>query len=225
MSDPKSRDFVTPGVVAVSSFTLVYMLVALVAAVWLQNVEFGFYLVVMCVLIAAVASVHWKSRFSMGALWGLSIWGMAHMAGGLMPVPNSWPIKGDSFVLYNLWLIPGIIKYDQLVHAFGFGLITWICWQGIRKAFVRHGIVAQPTLGLLTICVASGMGFGAANEIVEFFATLLLHSTNVGGYENTGWDLVANFVGCILAAGLIFFFDPSQRNPRKPDSETLSLPR
>ena len=46
-------------------------------------------------------------------------------------------------------------------------------------------------------------GVGAANEIVEFIATISLPNTNVGGYENTGWDLVANFVGCIIAAVMI----------------------
>ena len=26
--------------------------------------------------------------------------------------------------------------------------------------------------------------------------------TNVGGYDNTGWDLVSNLVGCLIAACL-----------------------
>ena len=85
-------------------------------------------------------------------------------------------------------------------HAYGFGLMTWICWQGIGTAFRQRGVDVEPTWGLLILCVASGMGFGAANEIVEFIATITLPSTNVGGYENTGWDLVANFVGCVIAA-------------------------
>jgi hypothetical protein len=59
---------------------------------------------------------------------------------------------------------------------------------------------AAPTLGHLTICAAAGMGFGALNEVVEFVATLLVPETNVGGYENTGWDLVSNLVGVLLAA-------------------------
>jgi hypothetical protein len=50
------------------------------------------------------------------------------------------------------------------------------------------------------------MGFGALNEVVEFAATLTLEETNVGGYWNTGWDLVANLVGCMAAAVIIFFW-------------------
>ena len=38
----------------------------------------------------------------------------------------------------------------------------------------------------------AGMGVGAFNEVVEFFTTLVLEDTNVGGYQNTGRDLVAN---------------------------------
>ena len=200
MSDRKSQFKLSPGEIVVCCFTATYMLVALVAALLRKNPEFAFYLVIMSILIGATACVHWQSRLHIGALCGLSLWGLAHLAGGLMPVPASWPTHGDDLVLYNLWLIPGALKYDQLVHAFGFGLMTWISWQGICNAFHRRGIEVEPTWGLLTLCVASGMGFGAANEIVEFIATITLPNTNVGGYENTGWDLVANFVGCVITA-------------------------
>jgi len=36
--------------------------------------------------------------------------------------------------------------------------------------------------------------------VIEFFATLLVPETNVGGYVNTGWDLVANMAGGLVAA-------------------------
>jgi hypothetical protein len=58
----------------------------------------------------------------------------------------------------------------------------------------------------LLISVAAGMGFGAFNEMVEFIATRLLPETNIGDYENTGWDLVANFAGSLVAAALIRFY-------------------
>lgn len=61
----------------------------------------------------------------------------------------------------------------------------------------------EPTLGLLTLAAAAGMGFGALNEVIEFFMTLLVPETNVGGYINTGWDLVANLVGALIAVSLI----------------------
>jgi hypothetical protein len=41
------------------------------------------------------------------------------------------------------------------------------------------------------------------NEVVEFIAVLTIPNTNVGGYENTGWDLVANLVGASTAVLMI----------------------
>ena len=193
---------------AVLGFTLMYMAVALVASLMGGSGEFLMYLAIMAVLVAVVVVVHLRVGLHDAALWGLSLWGLAHMAGGLMPVPASWPVNGPPHVLYNLWLVPELLKFDQAVHAYGFGLVTWICWQGLRRAFVSRGVTARPTLGLLTLCVAAGTGFGAANEVVEFVATRVLAETNVGGYVNTGWDLVANLVGCLVAAVLIYALDP-----------------
>ena len=117
------------------------------------------------------------------------------MAGGLLPV-------GDS-VLYNFWLIPERLKYDQVVHALGFGLTTWVCWEAMRPSLREM----RPRTGPLVLCAAAGCGFGAFNEVVEFIAVLTIPNTNVGGYENTGWDLIANLVGSVSAALLIARFD------------------
>jgi hypothetical protein len=127
------------------------------------------------------------------------------MAGGLVVVPESWPIDSGSRVLYSLWLIPDRLKYDQVVHAYGFGVATWVCWQGIRAAIRGRGGQARPSPGLMVLSASAGMGLGALNELVEFVATLLIPDTNVGGYLNTGWDLVANFVGASAAALIIYF--------------------
>ncbi|MGI8686790.1 MAG: hypothetical protein ACR2MO_17150, partial [Acidimicrobiales bacterium] len=49
------------------------------------------------------------------------------------------------------------------------------------------------------IVVLAGMGVGGINEIAEFVATLVLEDTNVGGYDNTGWDLVFDLFGACVA--------------------------
>jgi len=192
----------------VAGFTFAYLAIALVAGLRSGNSEFLFYIAVMLVLIGVVAVVNRYIAISTGALWALSLWGLAHMAGGLVTVPEGWPVNADSRVLYSLWLIPGRLKYDHIVHAYGFGVTTWVCWQGLKSA-VRHrsGRVPLPTIGLLTLAVAAGLGFGALNEVVEFVATLTMPETNVGGYVNTGWDLVANTVGATTAALAIRLYD------------------
>jgi hypothetical protein len=129
------------------------------------------------------------------------------MAGGLLAVPAHWPVNMETPVLYNLWLIPGWLKFDQLVHVYGFGITTWVCWQGLRSTLLNRTGHARPTPGLLILMVAASMGFGALNEVIEFGATLLLPATNVGGYMNTSLDLVANLIGATGAAVLIWYFE------------------
>ncbi len=193
-----------PYIIALLVFNAAYLSAATVVAVRAGNGEFAFYLVVMLLLAAAVMAVHARVHLSRGVLWGLSLWGLAHMAGGLVPIPEGWPINGDIRVLYSLWLIPDVLKYDQIVHAYGFGVTTWLCWEGLRKIIAgqRQEPVGRirPTPGMLVLVAAAGMGFGAMNEVVEFIATLTMPETNVGGYVNTGWDLVSNLAGCTLAA-------------------------
>ena len=196
-----TEPFWSKSVIAVLVFSLLYTGGAVVASLAAGNSEFMFYIVVMAVLAAAVGLVHYRVRLTTACLWCLSIWGLLHMAGGLVPVPEDWPINGEQRVLYSLWLVPGYLKYDHIVHAFGFGVTTWVCWQGLRAIVKPQPL--QPTFGVLLLCVAAGMGFGATNEIVEFIAVLLIPNTNVGGYINTGWDLVANMVGAATAALLI----------------------
>ena len=51
-----------------------------------------------------------------------------------------------------------------------------------------------------SLALFGGLGFGALNEMIEFLITRVVPETNIGGFENTGWDLVANFTGSVLAA-------------------------
>jgi uncharacterized membrane protein YjdF len=193
-----------PRLLPLALFTISYMIAAVVGALASGNKEFVFYIVVMLVLIGVVAVVHARSQLSSGLLWALSVWGLLHMAGGLMPIPETWPRLGEQAVLYCLWLVPGLLKYDQIVHAYGFGVTTMVCWHVIHHSLRDlTGAKPRPTLGLLVLCAAGGMGFGALNEVVEFIATLTIPNTNVGGYTNTGWDMVSNLVGSALAAVLI----------------------
>jgi len=206
MDSKKQTELLGGGVLYVLLFTVAYMIAAIGGAFSRGNMEFLIYIAVMLILMGVVGFVHHRVRLSIAALWALSAWGALHMAGGLVPVPESWPINGDIRVLYSWWIIPNRLKYDQIVHAYGFGVTTWVCWQAIRAAVRPFGEL-KPTFGVLTLCAAGGMGFGAANEIIEFVATLVT-TTNVGGYNNTGWDLVSNMVGAVIAAVAIAFTQP-----------------
>jgi hypothetical protein len=184
----------------VGLFASCYLLVAAALAILNRNWEFIVYIVVVLCIGAIVAALHRKVGFSKGLIWCLGIWGLLHMVGGLMPVPEGWPISGDKAVFYSWWIVPGFLKYDMLIHAYGFGIATWAVWQSIGGLLARR----FPTVGTLALCVLAGMGLGAVNEIVEFLTSLLVE-TNVGGYVNTGWDLVSNCTGSVVAALIIWF--------------------
>ena len=188
----------------VVAFTVIYMFGAIMASLITENLEFVFYVAVMIALIAVVVKIYLRVGLTTAALWSLSLWGLLHMAGGLVPVPTGWPLDGDHQVLYSLWLVPDHLKYDQVVHAYGFGVTTWVCWQVLHRGMLAADQQIRPTFGVMVLCAAAGLGFGALNEVVEFFATLLAPRTNVGGYVNTGWDLVANTIGSAFAAGVIW---------------------
>lgn len=188
-------------------FTLAYLLPAIAISIATGNSEFVYYSVIMVILIGVVLIVHWQCQLSPGVQWCLAIWGAMHMGGGLIPIPESWPSNGPIHVLYSWWLIPKLLKYDHVVHAFGFGVTTIVCWEGLQAIIRKYDphLQLRPTLGVLVICAAAAMGFGALNEVLEFVATLVLAKTNIGGYDNTGWDLVSNLGGATLAALLLRF--------------------
>ena len=200
----------TPAVWAVLAFTVLYLLPVVILVLVKGNLEFIIYIVVIVVAIVGIRTVHLRVNLTLGALWALSLWGLSHMLGGMVPVPANWPIEGDSHVLYNLWLIGKWLKYDNVVHVYGFGVTTWVCWQALR-ATVKDAEHLRPTFGRMVLCVAAGMGFGALNEVIEFLATLTLPDTNVGDYRNNAWDLVANLIGTTTVAVWIWWREGGRR--------------
>ncbi len=168
-------------------FNVVYLLI-FAYLYWLRrNGEFLMYVVTVSLSVTFVAAMYLRYRFPFGLLLGLSTWGLLHMLGGSIRI-------GDD-VLYGLQLIPHVLRFDQFVHAFGFGCSTLLCYYVLVPSLgakVRW-------FGVTVIVVLAGMGIGALNEIVEFVAVLTLPETGVGGYENTMWDIVFNTFGAMIA--------------------------
>jgi len=162
------------------------------------NYEFIIYVATMALLIGLVG---WNLRgaaFPTAMLWALTLWGLAHMAGGGVTV-------GDG-VLYSLPLMPivgtgemTILKYDQVVHAYGFGVTAWVLWH----LMAHHHPGLRGTWTILVYPALAAMGLGAVNEIIEFVAVLSVPDTNVGGYLNTALDLCFNAFGAVTAMILV----------------------
>lgn len=194
-------------------FVLLYMLVCSALALRQGNTEFLMYAVVMVLFIVGTLALHLRVRFSPGVLWLLAIWGLLHMAGGTVPVDpqytDAWRAatdpaqRPDAAVLYSLRLHPDLPKYDQIVHTFGFFSATLACFQALVAL-----LGAQRTLATAVAAALMGIGLSALNEVIEFIAVLTVPETNVGGYINTGWDLVSNTIGATAAGALCLLHRP-----------------
>lgn len=202
---------------AVSIFTALYWVTALVFAIMTDSKEFMLYLAASILIIAGLAMLHVKIKLPISLLWALSVLGLFHCLGGLVILPENLPTEGKPF-LYNFWIVPEILKYDQVVHTYGNALATWLCWNILRytialvvKRDIKE-IPARPTF--LIICFLAGVGVGALNEVLEFGATQTVPGdTNVGGYVNTGWDLVANTLGGAITIFLIWLKNRDRKLP------------
>ena len=133
------------------------------------NYEFIVYVVTMAGLIALVGLNLARAAFPPAMLWALSFWGLLHMAGGGVPVGES--------VLYSMPLLPVIeteyyviLKYDQMVHAYGFGVTAWLLWH----LMTRHFPATRGSATALVYPLFGAMGLGALNEMIEFTAVLLV---------------------------------------------------
>lgn len=186
-------------------FTAVYTLATFARSLATGNMEFAAYSAQIVCLSVLVMWAHRRARFSSSTLWALSVWGLLHMAGGTVPAPLEWvDVEAESSRarLYYMWLIPGWFRYDHFVHGYGFFVATVVLWQSVRRS-LRPG--SAPSLAFGVLLASAGMGLGAANEILEFIATLALEETGVGGYVNTAMDLVWNAVGACAATGIIWW--------------------
>lgn len=151
------------------------------------------YALVMTLLFVTVATADRWVGFTTPLLWCMVAWATLHLAGGLV-------VTGPHRVLYNQPLVVPGIHYDRLVHAFGFGTATVACWQALR----RYPPAQVPTAGLVILAALAGLGLGALNETVEFLITRVQASTSIGGYVNTGFDLISNTIGAAIAAAWIY---------------------
>lgn len=170
-----------------------------------RNYEFLWYVAVLVSFFVLLVFLMQRAQFPTPLLWGLSVWGLLHMAGG--------GVGTGDHVLYEQMLLPVvergellILKYDQVVHAFGFGVTTFLTHH-LMTRYVRP---LQQGFAYFLIIVMAGTGFGVLNEIVEFLAVLIINETGVGGYYNIALDLVFNTLGATIAALLIYHFSSKE---------------
>ena len=144
------------------------------------------YLQVVAVLVALTVLADRPARFSPKMVAALTSVAIVHLIGGLMT-----PI-GHAPTFYETWLIPDVLKFDQLAHLYGTAVLTVACAHFARGAS-----------NLAVVAALMACGLGAINELVEFLFGLNNPNLHAGGLENTGWDLAFNLAGAVIGGAWI----------------------
>ena len=182
-------------------FNLAYILAFALYYISIRNYEFLWYVLVLMFFFILIGTTLRKTNFDYLILWGLSLWGFFHMAGGGILVEENVLYAFEIIKLFNIGDTM-VFKFDQFVHAFGFGTTTLVAWH-LLKPYLNNKTNYKIIYVLL---VAIAMGAGALNEIIEFVAVVAAPETGVGGYFNTALDLVFNMIGSIIALFIIHFY-------------------
>jgi hypothetical protein len=163
-------------VTAVVGFTVV----GLARGVWFLWI----YLPALAACVGIVAYIdHRRGPIPQVLLWLLVLWATLHLAGGLAPNPT-----GGTEILYGMWLVDGVLRYDQVVHGFGIGAATALFAHAARDTDrpLFWGFVLSQCVGLV-------------NEIAENVFAVFVAGSNVGDMVNTAWDLIWHVIGAVVA--------------------------
>jgi hypothetical protein len=181
-------------------FTLAYILVSAYIFIRRGDSEFIYYVAGMVLLILLLIYTGGKFEYPDYVLWGLSVWGLLHILGGSLSINRGQTVLYDLIIVRLSSRLP-ILRYDQLVHVFGFFFMTLLMWAVLRPLLKPN---KGRWAGILIIVVLAGLGTGAMGEILEFLATVVFPKTLVGDYVNNSLDLVSDLIGALLAASFIW---------------------
>jgi putative membrane protein len=165
------------------------------------NYEFFAYALTIALVTAALFGTLKWSKFPTSIIVGVTIWGLLHMLGGSIMTADGVLYAWRIFPFFDGGDPVGelyILKYDQFVHAFLYGVVGLMFYHLLRN------IVNIKTHGWLIAVTAmfAAAGFSIINEIIEFLAVVNLPETGVGGYYNTVLDMIFNLLGAVIAVTL-----------------------
>jgi len=175
-----------------------YLLIA--ALYFLQDLNFEF-VIYVGVIIAAFALLFGTlhiTKFPTYILWLISFWGLLHVLGGSVPTPDGVLFAYRIYPFLDLGGDFYILKYDQVVHAYLYGVMALVFLHVLRSTLLAKG----PMWIVVLIALMASMGVSALNEIMEFIIAITLERNGVGGYENAMLDLIFNFAGALCAVAL-----------------------
>lgn len=179
------------------AFTSLYLSVGTIYFLQSLNFEFIVYVVVLLAIFSSIVAIQSRVSFPTWLLWLLSFWGLMHVLGGSFPTSDGVLFAYRIYPFLDLGGEFYILKYDQVVHAYLYGVVAIMAYHLIRSKLLPKG---QNTLVFLLAVMAS-LGVSGMNEIMEFFISLTVQN-GVGGYFNTMLDMCFNLSGAIVATSI-----------------------
>ncbi len=180
-------------------FSVLYLIIGGLFFLQDSNLEFVIYVGVLVAVFALLFGTLKTTKFPTYILWLISIWGLMHVLGGSVPTPDGVLFAYRIFPFFDGGGEFYILKYDQVVHAYLYGVMSLVFIHLIRNTLAARG---SAWIIVLTAVMAS-MGVSAMNEIMEFFIAVSLERHGVGGYHNAMLDLVFNFSGAVIATVIL----------------------
>jgi len=166
------------------------------------NYEFVAYAGTIALVTAVLFGTLRWTRFSTTIIAGVTTWGLLHMLGGSVMTADGVLYAYRIFPFFDGGADFYILKYDQVVHAFLYGVVGLMFLHLLREIV---GIKTHTAL-IAGTAIFAAAGFGIINEIIEFLAEVNLQNTGVGGYHNTVLDLIFNLSGaaCAVVAKILW---------------------
>jgi uncharacterized membrane protein YjdF len=175
-------------------FTLAYIAIFTAYSIFNGGYEFLFYAFVMLTAVQIITISYKRIQFGKSILLLLSLFGLLHLLSGQVYI--------DGIRLYDYWIIPGYIKFDNIVHTIG-GAVSALVSYNFLKDHISDKL-GYSFIAIVAITVTMASGFGAYNEIIELIAVKYLNAADkVGGYMNNAMDLVFNLIGAFIAGSIV----------------------
>ena len=176
-------------------FNAAYLLAAGLYFLRDLNHEFVIYVAVIVAIFGGVLATLKYTRFPAWMLWALSIWGLMHVLGGWVQTPDGVLFAYRIYPFLDLGGEFYILKYDQFVHAYLYGLVAVMAYHVVVNVLQVRG----HRILVFLLAVLASVGVSALNEIMEFLIAINLNRHGVGGYVNAMLDLCFNLGGAVIA--------------------------
>lgn len=191
---------------ALIAFTLGYLIIGSIYFIQNLNFEFVIYVVVIVIILGGVLMTLPKTKFPIWMLWLLSIWGLMHILGGAIETRDGVLFAYRIFPLLDRGGEFYILKYDQVVHGYLYGVVAIMSHYLLRTKL----LVSGHNVTVFLFAVLAALGISALNEIMEFIISINMQN-GVGGYDNTMLDICFNFGGAVIATWIYVGFKKTDR--------------